>query len=501
MSGGAIPPASRTEVRAKTSGTRLPATIPTFLQALGLIYCFAFTSFGVQAAGLIGSRGILPFGEYLEALRVAVGPAAWREAPTLLWLHPTDAALNAVWIAGAACAVIAILVPFFSLPPDAETARRGELHVPPLRLSVSASSVNAAQRLFLAACLVLWLSLCSVGQDFLSFQWDILLCEAGFLALFADHSHVRIWLFRWLLFRLMFFSGIVKLKSGDPAWRNLTALHYHYETQPLPNPLAWFLWQQPLWAARMQTLLTFAVELGVPFLFFGPRRARRAAAWLTVALQILILSTGNFAYFNFLAIALCFWLVIEPSGPRERSARHKAVTVCLTAFIAIASGLVSLSQLEIPLPPAGGGILHAIDPFRIVNGYGLFAVMTTERPEILVEGSADGDHWQAYEFRYKPGDLRRAPPVIAPAQPRLDWQMWFAALGSYQSNRWFVNFLLRLLQGEPAVLRLLEYNPFPRAPPKYIRARLFLYHFTTWGSHDWWWREEKGVYFPAASLR
>ncbi|HLH16077.1 MAG TPA: lipase maturation factor family protein [Bryobacteraceae bacterium] len=480
MSGGAIPPASRTEVRAKTSGTRLPVSVPTFLQALGLIYCLAFTSFGVQAAGLIGSRGILPFQEYLEALRAAAGTAAWREAPTLLWLHPTDGALAAVWIAGSVCSVLAIFVPY----------RRA-----------SASKTGLAQRLLLAACLLLWLSLCSVGQDFLSFQWDILLCEAGFLALFADDSRVRIWLFRWLLFRLMFFSGVVKLTSGDPTWRNLTAMHYHYETQPLPNPLSWYVWQQPLWAARAETIFTFAVELGVPFLFFGPRRARRAAAFLTAGLQILILATGNFAYFNFLAIALCLWLLIEPSGPLERSAWHKAVTACLAALIGIASGLVSLGQLELPLPPAGGAILHAIDPFHIVNGYGLFAVMTTERPEILVEGSADGDHWQAYEFRYKPGDLRRPPPLIAPAQPRLDWQMWFAALGSYQSNRWFVSFLLRLLQGEPAVLRLLQYNPFPHAPPRYIRARLFLYHFTTWGSRDWWWREEKGVYFPAASLR
>jgi hypothetical protein len=443
-------------------------TVPTFLQALGLIYFIAFTSFGLQAPGLVGSRGILPFGEFLRMLREAMGAAAFREAPGVLWLHPTDGALAAVWIGGAVCALSAIFAPY--------------------------------KRASLAVCLVLWLSICSVGQDFLSFQWDILLSEAGFLAIFADRSAVRIWLFRWLLFRLVFFSGVVKLTSHDPAWRDLTAMHYHYETQPLPNPLAWFVYQQPLWAAKMQTAVTFVAELGVPWLFFGPRRLRRIGAWATAALQLLILATGNYTFFNFLAILLCMWLVIEPDR-QPRSAFHRAVSVALAAFVGVVSGLLSLGQLGVPLPPGGGAVLHAAEPLRIVNSYGLFAVMTTDRPEIIVEGSNDGVNWQAYGFRYKPGDLRRAPPVIAPHQPRLDWQMWFAALGSYQSNRWFVTFMLRLLEGEPAVLRLLEYNPFPRSPPKYVRARVYLYHFTGWGSRDWWWREEKGAYFPAVSLK
>jgi hypothetical protein len=357
------------------------------------------------------------------------------------------------------------------------------------------------QRVGLAACLILWLSLCSVGQDFLSFQWDILLCEAGFLAIFADRSPVRIWLFRWLAFRLLFFSGVVKLTSGDPAWRDLTAMHYHYETQPLPNPVAWFVSQQPLWAAKLQTASTFVAELAVPFLFFGPRRARYAGALITTAFQLLILATGNYTFFNFLAIAICFWLVIEPSNAGPWPASHRIVTAILAVLIGIVSGLLCLNQFGAALPPGGGAILHAVDPLRIVNSYGLFAVMTPDRPEIIIEGSNDGANWQAYEFPYKPGDLRRAPPVIAPAQPRLDWQMWFAALGSYQSNRWFVAFMLRLLQGEPAVLKLLRYNPFPQHPPKYVRARLYLYHFTRWGSRNWWWREERGAYFPAVSLK
>jgi hypothetical protein len=441
----------------------------TFLQLLGLIYFIAFTSFGLQAPGLIGTHGILPFPEFLNALREATGRAAYREAPTLLWLRPTDGALAACWIAGAMAALAAIFAP--------------------------------SKLVALAVCLALWLSLCAVGQDFLSFQWDILLSEAGFLAIFADRSPVRIWLFRWLAFRLMFFSGVVKLMSGDPAWRDLTAMHYHFETQPLPNPLSWFVYQQPLWAAKMQTTLTFVAELAVPFVFFGPRRARYAGALITAMLQLIILATGNYTFFNFLAIAICFWLVIEPSNAGPWPASHKLVTAALTIFIGTVSGLLSLTQFGLGLPPGGGAILHAVDPLRIVNSYGLFAVMTTERPEIIVEGSNDGTNWLAYEFPYKPGNPRRAPPVIEPAQPRLDWQMWFAALGTYQSNRWFVTFMLRLLQGEPAVVQLLQYNPFPQHPPKYVRARLYLYRFTHWGSRDWWWREERGAYFPAVSLK
>jgi lipase maturation factor 1 len=468
VSGSQIPWAWKLKLGDLTHRTGILVTVETFLQVLGLIYFIAFTSFGLQAPGLIGTHGILPFPEFLNALREATGRGAYREAPGLLWLLPTDGALAFCWIAGAVCGAAAIFTPW--------------------------------RRAALAGCLILWLSLCSVGQDFLSFQWDILLSEAGFLAIFADRSPLRIWLFRWLAFRLFFFSGVVKLMSGDPTWRDLTAMHFHYETQPLPNPLAWFVYQQPMWAAKFQTAFTFMAELVIPFLFFGPRRARYAGALITAALQVVILATGNFTFFNFLAIAICFWLVVEPER-RPRGTTHRAVSAALAVFIGVVSGLLCLGQFGIAMPPGGGAVLHAVDPLRIVNSYGLFAVMTTDRPEIIVEGSNDGTNWLAYEFPYKPGNVHRAPPVIEPAQPRLDWQMWFAALGSYQSNRWFVTFMLRLLQGEPAVLRLLQYNPFPQHPPKLVRARVYLYHFTGWGSHDWWWREEKGAYFPAVSLK
>ena len=227
---------------------------------------------------------------------------------------------------------------------------------------------------------------------------------------------------------------------------------------------------------------------------------RHVGAWLTIVLQLLILATGNYTFFNFVTIALCLFLFIEPRRI-ARTRRHHAVSVALAVFIGITTGLLFLELFQAPLPPGGSTVLHAIAPLRIVNTYGLFTVMTVERPEIVIEGSDDGETWRAYEFPYKPGDVMRPPPVVEPHQPRLDWQMWFAALESYQQNSWFTNFMIRLLEGEPAVLHLLEYNPFPKAPPKYVRARLYLYQFTQFGEKGWWKRQERGLYFPAVSLK
>jgi hypothetical protein len=453
------------------SGTRLQGfvTVRTFLRVLGLVYFIAFISFGIQAMGLIGSHGILPFGDYLRALREGLGRAAYWDAPTVLWLNPSDGALRAVWIAGAVLSLVAV------------SGRR--------------------QRAALAACLAIWISLCAVGQDFLSFQWDILLSEAGFLAVFADTSPIRVFLFRWLLFRLTFFSGAVKLLSQDPAWRNLTALSYHYETQPLPTPLAWYMHQLPAIFQKASTAFVFAVELLVPFLFFAPRRIPHIGAWIAIALQMLILLTGNYTFFNFLTMALTMFLFIQWDRPPGLSFLNRSITLALAAFIGALSIPLFFELFSIPLPRPGAAIIRLVSPLRIVNSYGLFAVMTTTRQEIVIEGSNDGATWLAYELPYKPGDVRRAPPIVEPHQPRLDWQMWFAALGTYQENRWFTNLILRLLQGEPAVVRLLKYNPFPNDPPKYVRARLYLYRFTHFGERAWWTREERGLYFPTVSLK
>jgi len=440
-------------------------TIRTFLRGLGLVYFIAFLSFGVQAAGLVGSHGIVPFENFLKAIRAEFGGSAWRVVPTVVWLAPKDGTLTAVWVLGCIAGIVA--------------------------------AMGKWQRPALAACLVFWLSICAVGQDFLGFQWDALLVETGFLAIFATLSPVRILLFRWLAFRLMFFSGYVKLASHDPNWRNLTALHYHYETQPLPNPVSWLMYQLPMAFQKFSTGLTLASELVVPFLFFLPRWWRALAAWIMIGLQALIFLTGNYTFFNLLAALLMMWMFIGP----ERLPKLNALDIALPALVGLLSVLVCLAQLSIPLPPGGAAILHFAAPFELVNSYGLFAVMTTDRDEIIVEGSNDGTNWKAYEFKYKPGALDRAPPIVAPHQPRLDWQMWFAALETYQQNRWFVNFVVRLLEGEPAVTHLLAYDPFAGTHPMFVRARLWRYHFTKLGEKGWWTREFRGEYIPVVSLK
>ena len=473
-----------------------------FLRLLALAYLFAFLSLAVQITGLVGVHGILPVQNLLQAASERAGADRYWMLPTLAWLGSSDAALRAMCWGGALVSLLGLIGVF------------------PL--------------LAFAAAWALYLSLIVAGQEFLSFQWDILLIETGFLAiLFApfqimpgparEPSRRVLLLLRVLLFRLMFGSGVVKLASGDPAWRHLRALDFHYYTQPLPTPLAWFMQQLPAWFQTASTAVMFGIELMVPFFFFAPRRLRLWAAGLTAFLEVLILLTGNYAFFNLLALALCLtllddaclrgriprWLVsrITRSDQQQESRPRRAVAAVLVALILFAGVAQIAATLGHPLalPEPAAGLLGLMGHWYIVNGYGLFAVMTTTRYEIIVEGSNDAATWLPYEFKYKPGDLNRWPPVVAPHQPRLDWQMWFAALGDYRSNPWFVNFMVRLLEGAPDVLPLLAKNPFPGAPPRYIRAELYDYHFTNFAQRRatgaWWRREYVRLYFPVASLR
>jgi lipase maturation factor 1 len=387
---------------------------------------------------------------------------------------------------------------------------------------------------------VIYLSLCTVSGPFLSFQWDVLLLETGFLAMFfapwqwwprhpareRPPSRLALWLLRWLLFKLMFRSGCVKLTSGDPTWRDLTALNYHFETQPLPTWIGWYTHHFPAWVHKSDTALMFVIEIGIPFLIFLPRRPRQLACLAFLALQFFILLTGNYCFFNLLTMVLCLTLLddaaLQKCLPAKWCRSASAVPAAghslfrfvrgalMTALVAIVlvTSLVQFFGMFHPriwLPRQLLAIEQQLAPLRSFNGYGLFQVMTASRPEIIVEGSNDGVHWQAYEFKYKPGDLKRRPAFVEPHQPRLDWQMWFAALGNYQQNPWFLNFCLRLLQGSPQVLALMKINPFPDAPPKYIRAVLYEYHFTDRSARrttgEWWRREAVGDYLPAISLR
>ncbi|HTR03356.1 MAG TPA: lipase maturation factor family protein [Thermoanaerobaculia bacterium] len=464
-----------------------------FLRLLGICYVAAFVSLWVQVDGLIGSWGILPAGRYLEWIRSQTGAERYALAPTFLWVSSSDAALHLLCAAGAA-AGLCLALGF--LP------------------AVSA-----------AAGWALYLSFSVVGQIFLEFQWDALLLETGLLAIFLASPRrgrfgaglatagIARGLLRWLLFRLMFSSGWVKLASGDAAWRGLTALRYHYETQPLPPWTAWYMHQLPASFQRASAAFLFFVELAVPFFYFAPRRLRVWAAWLTIALQAIIAATGNYAFFNLLTVALAVLLLDDQSLPGRwaRAAETDALPARLwpkwvlvpVAAVALFASTVEFGatldrSLTIP-----GPILAAFRDLAVLrsfNGYGLFMVMTTERPEIRVEGSEDGETWKAYEFRWKPGPLQRRPEFVAPHQPRLDWQMWFAALGGYGQNPWLRAFLARLLEGSPAVERLLAKNPFPNGPPRYVRAVLDDYRFTDRAERartgDWWKRRELGPYSP-----
>ncbi len=457
-----------------------------FARAIALIYLVAFVSFGRQVRGLIGAQGIQPVTEFFAEVMRQLGPHSFWQVPTLFWWIHSEFGLESIVWGGAVIAGVAAV---------------GRPH-------------TSGQKAAFVLLFVYYLSIVNAGQIFMSYQWDFLLLETGFLAIFLKPAFARVWLFRWLLFRLMFESGAVKLLSHDPTWRNLTALAVHYQTQPLPTPLAWYMFQAPQWFQKASTVFLFIVELGLPFLMFGPRRLKQVAAFGTIGLQTLIFLTGNYTFFNLLTVALCLFLLddaffrkirMSAASTKVKTHSNRYVSQVLFAVVMILSvtGLAGMFGFHVPtivsaaIAPAG--------PFGVVNEYGLFATMTPSRPEISIEGSNDSVDWQPYIFPYKPGPLGRAPGWVAPMQPRVDWQMWFAALGSYRENPWLLRFMMRLLQGSPPVLELIEHNPFAGKPPKYIRAMVYDYRFTTFEERrktgNWWKRELKGAYFPPISLR
>jgi len=488
-----------------TFGTRIDptnfaATQWLFLRALALVYAIAFASLARQVMGLLGSEGILPVSGYLSSITRAVGSGSqgairFLAVPSIFWFASDDLTLQGMCWAGVLFAMILLVTGFQS---------------------------GRFERVVLVLLFVLYLSFSAVGQDFLSFQWDSLLLEAGFLAIFLGRNRVIPWMFRWLTFRLFFLSGAVKLLSGDPTWRNLTALDFHYHTQPLPTVLAWYADKLPAGIQHVSTLGVIIVELLIPFLIFCPRRLRMFGATCLIALQVLILLTGNYTFFNLLTIALCLFLFDDralgrwiPQGacvaaqgppPGRIEATRPKPAVAVIAAVIFALGVIRMTQTFVGVVPAPFvTAIRYTAPLEIVNTYGLFAVMTTTRNEIVLEGSPDGTTWKPYGFRYKPGDLNRTPRWAAPYQPRLDWQMWFAALSNYQSNPWFVNMAVRLLEGSQAVAGLLETNPFPGQPPRFIRAVMYEYTFSDWPTHRltgaWWKRQIKGQYLPPVGLR
>jgi hypothetical protein len=510
--------------------SRRRLTYELFLRLMGLVYFFAFFSVVSQVNGLYGDHGILPVTKYLNDVRESNGALSCLVCPTLLWLAPSAHGLSLCAISGS---VIALLLVSGFLP-----------------------------QVCTVLLYILYLSIVSVGQEFLSYQWDMLLLQTGFLAIIVSlvNAHpplsaspkrllplVTFFLF-WLNFRLIFSSGLCKIASGDPTWADLSALTYHFFTQPLPTPLAIFANATNPGLSKLVCFFTLFFEIVVPFFVFAARPLRIVAIALLALLQMAIILTGNYCFFNLLALVLLVPLADDalllrlikafrrlkvpgaramaraafrnPREPYVAGRDEGRIGQKLSRFIALP--LVAIVGLNFVLD-LGGRIAYSFCPgplmfvhslsqtFGIDSNYGLFAVMTRERPEILVEGSDDGFTFKLYQFKYKISRADQAPPIVAPMQPRLDWQMWFEGLNAtygdpYDPDKglnpaisvWFVKFLERLSVGDKDVLSLIAVNPFPQKPPKIIRARVVNFYFVSpielLQTGKWWKTREIGTY-------
>jgi hypothetical protein len=487
-----------------------------FLRALGLIYFSAFYSLLFQITGLIGPTGILPAGDYLQAVSGALPSQRFWFAPTLLWFGASDHALLAICWVGIIASLLLVL--------------------------------NFWPRGVLAVCFICFLSFVSAAQDFSGYQSDGMLLEAGFISLFfappgfrpalgRAHPPSRLsrFLLQWEWFRIYFESGVAKIASGDLAWRNLTAMDDYYQNGPLPTWLGWYVQQLPHWFHAFATVLTLVIEVALVWMLFLPRRFRIICFFIVTPFEISIILTANYTFLNYLVLVLGFLLLddrfiewIVPQKIRQRidqqssadaaapslpdghwrtrlreiltPAGRTLTLVCLLWILyATSAQLAWMLFRGLPLPDSP---VRALEPFRIANRYGLFAVMTHGRYEIEFQGSRDGKTWLAYPFLYKPQDVAQAPGIYAPYQPRFDWNLWFASLGSWRENHFVVWTEERLLRSEPDVLALFAANPFAEGPPPtQVRAVLWQYWFTDLKTKRaqgaWWRRELLGAYAPS----
>jgi hypothetical protein len=460
-------------------------TISAFLlpRLLGLIYFFAIGAFLFQIRGLLGRDGLLPVQEFLDYV-YRRHPHKWLfYVPSLFWLNASNLALMGLTVLGTGLSVALMLGIYPSL--------------------------------CLGLLFVIYLSIVSTGQDFLGFGWEGFLLEITFYTFWMSLTtppHLMIWIcLNLLLFRFNFLAGAVKLQSHDRNWRNLSALAFHYQSQPLPNTNAWYLYKWPLGFQQASTLLMFIIELIVPFGLFLSDSIRATVGIAFIGLQLMIWLTGNFSYLNHLTVVFsliafsdAFWspwiAPLEPSPSNE----FLNTILFIVGSVFIVLQLLRLWNHFWPHPRLAR-CFYWFSPFHLVNRYGIFAVMTTRRDEIVVEGSDDGENWKEYLCWYKPSEITRRPRRISPYQPRLDWQMWFLPFNDFEAQSWFHYFLYHLLKGSPDVLNLLRYNPFPQKPPKYIRAVMYEYEFSSRQEKKekgWWWRRDyKGLYSPIMSLK
>lgn len=452
-----------------------------FLKLLGLIYVIIFGSFLFQIKGLLGKKGILPIGSYLDYAQTIWKEKRFRYLPTLFWVCREDWFLLAVPLLGV---VFGLML-----------------------------TCGIYQPLMLLFIYLLYLSIVNVGQDFLSFGWDVFILEItanAFLLSFTTVPNSIVWIsLNFLLFRFHLQAGAVKLQSGDRHWRDLTALAYHYQTQPLPNTIAWYAYQLPIRFHQISAAGMFAIELVVAWGVFGTEDIRFITCICFIGLQYSIWLTGNFAYLNHLTAVFSVILIgnsyLEPFLGSMPNSNPASIWLEIPLTIA-AAGLLFLQVVCVINHfwpnQTFMRILSNVAPLHLSNRYGIFAIMTTKRYEIVVEGSEEGINWKEYMFRFKPTKLTHRPRRVSPYHPRLDWQMWFLPFGYYEEEIWFQNFLYRLLEAEPTVLKLLQENPFPHKPPKYVRALAYDYVFADKDVKDFWWKRELiGAYSPTLSLK
>lgn len=470
------------------------------LRWLGFVYFFAFYSAAKQIVPLIGGQGLLPADHFLDLVKAQSGGAfnGFLELPSIFWFSASDPMLSiTAWIGVCLSAVVLL---------------------------------GYANSILMFVLWALYMSIVHVGQDWYGYGWEIQLLETGFLAIFLcplldgrpfprrAPPVLVLWVYRWLIFRIMIGAGLIKLR-GDSCWRDLTCLYYHYETQPIPNPISWWLHFRPHWFHQFGCLWNHIVELIIPWFAFGTRPYRHIAGVLLVSFQFFLILSGNLSFLNWLTIVpalACFddsfWERILPKGLGS-SARFAEASACpctwgnrcclgLTVLIAILSvapiaNMISTHQI----------MNTSFTRLHLVNTYGAFGSVGRERNEIVFEGTTDttitpATQWREYEFIAKPGDTNRRPVIIAPYQPRIDWQIWFAAMSTPDNYPWTLHFVWKLLHNDPGTLSLLANNPFPDKPPHYIRAQFYRYEFAPPGSppNVWWNRKLLGSWLPPLSV-
>ena len=465
------------------------------LRLLGIIYAIAFLVAANQIVPLIGSDGLLPLNNFMEGVGAALGGSlgAFLRLPSIFWLNHSDTALVVTaWIGFALSCIVAC---------------------------------GYANAILLTLLWILYMSFVHVGQDWYGYGWEVQLLETGFLAIFLcplldprpfpgrPPPLVIIWLFRWLTFRIMFGAGMIKIR-GDESWRNLTALYYHFETQPIPNGLSRWFHFLPRGALKSGTLFNHLAELIAPWFVFWPRLARLIAGGVIIAFQITIALGGNLSFLNVLTILpalACFddraWSKMLPRSLTNRAGRARAAAVASRPMLATSWAIGVLVALLSIQPVLNIFSPHQImntsfDPLDLVNTYGAFGSVGKERYNIVFEGTTerepnDSPDWKPYPYKGLPVALNERPPQIAPYQLRLDWQMWFAAMGSPNEYPWTLNLIWKLLHNDPGAVGLFRSNPFPEKPPRYVRAVLYRYSFVRPNSQGLWWKRERlGLWLP-----